>query len=433
MSGLRLAAASRLAKSIQQRASHADLSSDVSQYPAPSIRSTKGRLDAIIVPASRPASFLQPAIELAAYFGMFLVVLCSKHTRVEQVARRVARTPRARALIVPIPEGWVHSGFPTRTSAETFKEPNAHRVSDLSAKRNLSLLLARLRGWNKIAFVDDDITLSRTDNIPRLAGQLDDHQVAGMRVRRFPDNSVVCHARRLAGFDQDVFVTGAVLGVHCNSLPLSFFPDIYNEDWFFFADEAATRSLPRVGHAMQAEYDPFDHPGRARSEEFGDLLAEGLYAWIGGNDPDVPFDEQLCGATTSYWSRFIDARHELIAETKSELSRFTDPAASGFVSDAVNSLTAAENQLDTITADLCVNFVEAWRDDRAQWQRFSNTVSNVDSVRAAMNLLELRNWTLAEFGVVVDYEESLLIDSTVTYVPRSNLRRRSNRPPVSKG
>ena len=62
------------------------------------------RLDAVIVPASRPASFLQPAIELAAFLGVLLVVLCSKQTKVEQVAQRVSRTPGARSLIVPIPE-----------------------------------------------------------------------------------------------------------------------------------------------------------------------------------------------------------------------------------------------------------------------------------------------------------------------------------------
>jgi hypothetical protein len=77
------------------------------------------------------------------------------------------------------------------------------------------------------------VTLARTDNVARLAEQLDRYQVAGMIVRNFPDNSVVCHARRDAGLPQDVFWTGAVLGVHCNNLPLSFFPDIYNEDWFF--------------------------------------------------------------------------------------------------------------------------------------------------------------------------------------------------------
>ena len=46
---------------------------------------------------------------------------------------------------------------------------------------------------------------------------------------------------------------------------------------------------------------------------------------MGENDPSLPFDEQLRGATLTYWSRFIDARHEAITEAKSELSRFMDP------------------------------------------------------------------------------------------------------------
>ena len=157
------------------------------------------RLDAIIVPASRPASCLQPAINLAARLGVLLVVLCSKQTKAEQVAERVSTSPGARALVVEIPEDWDHPKFPTRTSSQAFRTANADRASDLSAKRNIGLLLARLHGWNKIVFVDDDITISRTGNIARLAAQLDRHQVAGMIVRKYPDNSVVCHARRDAG------------------------------------------------------------------------------------------------------------------------------------------------------------------------------------------------------------------------------------------
>jgi hypothetical protein len=344
---------------------------------------------------------LQPAIELAASLGAVLVVLCSKQTELEQVARRVAKTPGARALIVSIPAGWRHPAFPTRTSAAEFQTASANRTSDLSAKRNIGLLLARLRGWNKIAFVDDDVTLSQTDSIARLAGQLDDHQVAGMVVRRFPDNSVVCHARRLAGLQQDVFLTGAVLGVHCNNLPLSFFPDIYNEDWFFFADEAAARRLPRVGNATQAEYDPFESPDRARREEFGDLLAEGLYALI-GQDSTVPFGEQLQGATSAYWSRFIDARGEVLSEAKTTLARFSGPAENGYVSTTLGSLAASESQLDTITAGLCVNFLDAWLEDRREWQKFSASVNNVGSTSDAMDFLELRTWMLTEFGDAAD-------------------------------
>ena len=93
----------RSLKKVQQRASHAALSQDVSGVPAPPVRSRPGRLDAIIVPASRPASCLQPAINLAARLGVLLVVLCSKQTRAEQVAERVSTSPGARALVVEIP------------------------------------------------------------------------------------------------------------------------------------------------------------------------------------------------------------------------------------------------------------------------------------------------------------------------------------------
>ena len=387
-------------KRVKQRLSHTHLSRDVSRSPVPLVKSRSGRLDAIIVPASRPASFLQPAIDLAASLGTRLVVLCSRQTRVEQVAKRVANTPGAKSLIIPIPEGWTDSRFPSRTADSLFGNAKAGRVSDLSVKRNLGLLVARLHGWNKIAFVDDDITLSRTDNIARLAGQLDAHQVAGMVVPRHPDNSVVCHARRLAGWSQGVFVTGAVLGVHCNSLPLSFFPDIYNEDWFFFAKEAATRSLPHVGMARQLEYNPFATPGRARREEFGDVLAEGLYALFGEASPSMSFEEQLGGATRGYWDRFIAARRDVLTETRTALGRIAnqDPEDDR-LSSAFYALGAAMSQLDdTVDPDLCVSFLDAYQEDLGNWQKFTNGVNNVGSTSEAMDFLQLKMWRLAEFG-----------------------------------
>jgi hypothetical protein len=388
--------AHRSLKKVGQRSSHAALSQDVSRVPAPPMKSRRGRLDAIIVPASRPAFCLQPAIDLAARLDILLVVLCSKQTKADHVAERVSSSPGAKALIVDLPRTWRHPKFPTRTSSQVFRKANGYRESDLSAKRNIGLLLARLHGWNKIVFVDDDVTLSRTDNVARLAGQLDRHDVAGMIVPKFPDNSVVCHARRDAGLPQDVFLTGAVLGVHCNSLPLSFFPDIYNEDWFFFAREAASRELRGVGQASQLTYNPYARPDRARREEFGDLLAEGLFALLDLGDPSVKFPDQVRAATATYWSRFIDARHEVITETIRLLQRKGDNCRA---SAALGSLVAARNQLDhMITADDCVNFVDAWQDDLKDWQRFSSRVNNMGSTRDAMDFLQLDTWTRAEFG-----------------------------------
>jgi hypothetical protein len=337
---------------------------------------------------------------LAARLGILLVVLCSKQTKDEQVADRVWSSPGARALVIEIPEQWSHPNFPSQTSSRVFRAANANRQSDLSAKRNIGLLLARLHGWNKIIFLDEDITLSGTDNLARLAWQLDRSQVAGMIVRNYPDNSVVCHARRDARLPQDVFLTGAALGVHCNNLPLSFFPDIYNEDWFFFAREAADCQLPRVGYAMQPEYDPYAGPERARCEEFGDLLAEGLYALITREHAGVPFAKQLAVAAAAYWFRFIEARRDVIIETTASLRRLLDwDPNNRRLRSALVSLTAAENQLITIKPDLCVNFLDAWRDDLNDWQRFSTAVNNVGSTREAMDFLQLQTWTRAEFGV----------------------------------
>jgi hypothetical protein len=387
-------ASSRWLTSVRQRASHAYLSRDVSQWPTPLLRSGRARLDAIIVPASRSAGHLQQTIELSALLGVSLVVLCSKQAKADEVAEQAARTPGTRSLVIEVSETWTHPDFPRRTSAQPFKQASANRRSDLSAKRNIGLLLARLHGWDKIVFADDDILSLQADSLSRLARQLENHQVAGMVVREHPDNSVVCHARRLAGQWQDVFVTGAVLGVRCNDLPLSFFPDIYNEDWFFFAGLAADRELPRIGEAKQAKYDPFADPDRARWEEFGDLLAEGLYALFGRQGPGLQFDDRLGAATSAYWLFFIEARLKVINRTLRLLYRLLDGDPNNSkASSALKSLSAAKCHLkDAIKPNLCASFIEAWREDLEDWQDFSSGVNTVGSTSEAMEFLGLWTW-----------------------------------------
>jgi hypothetical protein len=134
-------------------------------------------------------------------------------------------------------------------------------------------------------------------------------------------------------------------------------------------------------------------------------LAEGLYALVGGEDPSVLFNDQLGGATRHYWSRFIESRREVITDTKITLRRFIDwDSDNDQVCSALDSLEAAESQLATITADICVNFLDAWRDDLNDWQRFASGIK-IGSMREAMDFLQLKTWTLAEFGAaVVDSE-----------------------------
>jgi hypothetical protein len=375
-------------RKIRQRTSHSRLIRDLSGLQAPQRLSRRAQLDAIVVPHARPVSYLDTAAQLAADLECLLVVLCSRQANVIDAARRLGRVPGCRALVVDVPASYRHDYLQFETSEYgAFRRSSADRDSDISIKRNLGLLLARLLGWQKIMFLDDDISRVGVADVTKLASQLERHQMAGFVPREFPDNSVVCHANRWAGHPQDVFVSGSALGVNCQDAIPPFFPDIYNEDWFFFSEKAADRSLLQVGEVRQLEYDPFEDPGRAEREEFGDLLAEGLFALLGDG-------YELAAATNGYWQEFSDARRELLMLIEKRLCDLGDRNAYRLLA----SIAAAKDQLDRISPELCVTFLDAWQQDMRRWVLAVSKLSRMSNARDALDLLELKEWRATEFG-----------------------------------
>ena len=378
---------------VHQNASHAELLQAKSyvRAEAPGGSPAQASLDAIVIPASRGAHALLASLELSVLLGVQLVALCSRKTLAGEVVELAARTPGSRVLAIDVPPGYAHSVLPRRTTAPEFRRVSAGRTTDLSVKRNLGLLLARLHGWSKILFLDDDIdspsgeTRFDLPTVRRLGAELDSRQVTGLVCRSFPDNSVVCHARRLAGLPQDNFVTGSALGVNCADQPLPFFPDIYNEDWFFFSRQAANRQLSDVGEARQEPYDPYASTQRAREEEFGDLLAEGLYALFDRQTAEVPFGQRLAKADSTYWANFMIARAADLTRTADLLRSRDDEDAHR----AVRSLQAAERQLQRITPALCADFLRAWQADLADWQTATLRMNNLSNSQAAIRRLRL--------------------------------------------
>lgn len=370
-----------------QRSSHATLIRDLSARPPRSGRVKS--LEALIVPAGRKADKLKTVAELAASADVLLVILASRACDVIEASERVASIQGCRALIAGIPDDYRNDILAFQTSDPSFAGLKAGRNSDLSLKRNLGLLLARLMRWEKIMFLDDDIFGVTVTHLAKVASQLDNHQVTGLISRSFPDNSVVCHANRLSGRRQDNFVTGAALGVNCAEEPLDFFPDVYNEDWLFFATHAAQGKVVSVGEARQQPYKPFADPHRADTEEFGDLIAEGLYALF--ND-----GQSLEAATRAYWEEFIGARKALIDRLADDLFRIPTHEAAV---QAHESMRHAGEQLDSITADECVRFVNAWRNDRGAFARMAKDTPSVGNYAAACEYLKLTRWREAEFGV----------------------------------
>lgn len=137
-----------------QRPSHSSLIENTCSTPDPS-----DRIDAIIVPASRPPSALSGAAHLAVRLHVLLVTLCSKRARATDVAAFLDPWADLRTLIAEVPPGYQHGFLPDSTAAIRFGEASGGRISDLATKRNLGLLIARLMGWGKILFLflDDDI------------------------------------------------------------------------------------------------------------------------------------------------------------------------------------------------------------------------------------------------------------------------------------
>ena len=129
--------------------------------------------------------------------------------------------------------------------------------------------------------------------------------------------------------------------------------------------------------SRQIAYDPYDDPRRAALEEFGDLVAEGLYARLDIN-------EGIWGVDTDYWHTFIERRmafHERVADA---LVRVPDRE---LAERAGNSIRAAQDQLGRITPRLCQKFVRLWRSDLLNWRRYLAGLPRFDSLAKAFDYL----------------------------------------------
>ena len=346
-------------------------------------------LNAIIVPASRPAESLATAVDLAKSIGCHLVILCSFHTDLADVRELFSTHGLTRAAAVSVPEGYEHPLLDFVTTRWVRdgdgKRVCAGRNSDLSNKRNIGLLLARMLGWNRIFFMDDDIrqidaaAILDTVSLLGTEGPLGaGYRTAAMMVHNYPDNSVVCHARRAIDEYQDVFVSGSVLAVDTKA-PFGFFPDIYNEDWLFFYWNAAAKQLAKSSsRAQQLPYDPFGDPQRAASQEFGDVIAEGLYTLLHSGLGTESADEQ-------YWAAFLDDRNRILEQIK----RRAYKARTEIRQKMIKAVLAAKEQLREIEPQMCVTYTHAWRHDLQQWGRRLETLPTPGSIEKALKELNL--------------------------------------------
>jgi hypothetical protein len=347
------------------------------------------QLDAIIVPGSRTEANLNQAITLARAADCWLLILCSRQLRGIDAVRQLASRSYRKAIVIDVPPGYSHELFHFAGLASIRDElPEASRyyATDLSMKRNIGLAMARMLNWQRVFFLDDDIRDVSYPQLESTVNMLSSFAAVGLWITEFPDNSVVCHANRAADRWQDVFVSGAALAVDVTA-DIGFFPDIYNEDWFFFFDYAAEKRLANSrSEVTQLKYDPFANPRRAAWQEFGDLLAEGLYTML---HLDLQLEQAGTDYWMRYWTRFLEERRIFLEAVNTRAQNKPLENEAWDRDQVVNSVRWAIKTLQEITPDVCDRYIRLWREDLSAWKMRLAGLTAVPSLELALARLRL--------------------------------------------
>lgn len=335
-------------------------------------------LDAIVVPIARPAERLRTALDLAVRLGCPVLALCSYAATAETVIAQAAETD-VELWAIDIRDDVPESLRPQLDTTAVLADSPLEYTRDTSVKRNLGLVVANAAGWRRVVFLDDDIHVPDHRNLGHAAFLLDRFTAVGLQIAQFPDNSVVCHAHRAGNGGQQTFIGTGALAVDPLSVN-SFFPRIYNEDWFFLLDVDGLQPAAIVGSAKQESYDPYAELDRARLEEFGDTLAEGVFELLEDGKAVPDADE-------AYWEGALERRQDFIVDVIDRLPLSGRPTA-----DQRQMRLALETALDVhkiISAELCANYVKAWLQDRIRWPAYLGQFRNHNRRQLGEVLAEL--------------------------------------------
>ena len=355
-------------------------------------------IDAIIVPTVRSADQITSAVELALGARCQLVTLYTRNLP-PGLPAILDRLEQGRATPLALPARVQHHLLDLAADLpQTLASASAR---DISRKRNLGLIIGRACGWTRMLFLDDDIRKLSVAKLSSAAALLDKYPVVGLQVNKYPDASVVGHARRLTGRRQEPFISGGSLLVNPQLLN-GFFPPIYHEDWLCIFNHLRLGEVAIGGAVGQVSYQPFTTPVRAALEEFGDILVSGLL-WLVHTRHGKHLVEPASGdgnfaianhaywgeATTSrFWEKILRQRTALldsIAWQLKELSSHSRPSHG----DPLPSLRAAQQRCCQLTPDEFVSFTEKWLLNLTAWSDGLSVLPRADSVSRALDELSL--------------------------------------------
>ncbi|MFI7588081.1 hypothetical protein ACIB24_13515 [Spongisporangium articulatum] len=318
----------------------------------------RGRVDAVIVPSRRPPTMLRTAARVARKLDVPLVVLTSKSWSEEEAHEVLDGRPGA---VVPLGARVRRPFF--RLSVAQLSDTRRNPHADTAAKRNVGLRLARRLGWRRVLFLDDDVVDLPRSQVLAAAGAMEGAglRAVGWALADFPDNSVICHLRREVRLEQGIFIGGGALLVDTLG-EVPFFPPVYNEDWLFLHDPVREGRVTMAGEVGQEAFNPFK-VRRARREEFGDILAEGLFGLI---HAERPVEEAL---SADLWHEVLRGRAVMLQEVRERMTLlFAGPGVPARRRRTFERCwQASVEECTSFAPSLFTAYVRAWRDDQDRW------------------------------------------------------------------
>ncbi len=143
-----------------------------------------GKVDAIIVPTTRPVVWLKEAATAAFSLGCPLVTLHSKKwTSAHAATAYLGGSVDLIAIDLPDP---ARLRLPELETSRVLADTMFEQRSDVSTKRNLAVVLSHMLGWERVVFLDDDIQVPDPADLSRAVGLLDTHTAVGLGIGGFP-------------------------------------------------------------------------------------------------------------------------------------------------------------------------------------------------------------------------------------------------------
>ena len=345
-----------------------------------------GNLGGIVVPTSRDISLTSTTwrwlARLATIHRCPIISISSREANPADITRIVEdEFPGSHVSMIHVNLDEVDSSWQPNFESSEDKCASSTRTNDVAWKRTLGQMIALCLGWDYLLFLDDDITsvddvgsnFSALNLMFALRAMEDNQniQIMGWPAVEFADHSVVGHACCLVGLPQNVFLGAGTLLVRVTN-NMSFFPQgIYNEDLLMMIGTAARtpkpyQALAQVGTTLQAPFDPFSDL-RARSEEVGELLGEGLLNLLEDHGGDFCY---MMGS--HYWKQAISHRKDLIRTVIKKRAGWLliwneeDPPLSD--DPVVHCMNSALWVHKNITAEDLSAYADKWWRDHQQWR-----------------------------------------------------------------